>query len=225
MHSASSFLFPPSFIHFVTTILFTILFPLESTDPLCSHTCMGHCLSFHLVTTILFPLESTDPLCSHTFIPQQLLSASSGGSLKIFDLTTTKVTRSLNGHLASPTTLSYHPFGDFIASGANDTNVKLWDVRHKRCIQTYKGHGGPVSEVRFSPDGQWVASCCKDDGTMKVRKPQALCLPRFHARHIAALATISLAPCIHLALPVFGVPFPICSHCVCGRVCGPFVAP
>jgi WD40 repeat protein len=51
----------------------------------------------------------------------------------------------------------YHPYGEFIVSGGDDTNVKVWDVRHKRCIQTYKGHSRYVTDVGFSPDGQWVA--------------------------------------------------------------------
>jgi len=74
----------------------------------------------------------------------------------------------LNGHLAKVNGCDYHPYGEFIVSGGDDTNVKVWDVRHKRCIQTYKGHTRYVTDVGFSPDGQWVASCSKLDGTVKI---------------------------------------------------------
>jgi katanin p80 WD40 repeat-containing subunit B1 len=47
------------------------------------------------------------------FAPQcdSLLSGSEGGSLKMFDLHAGKISRALNGHLARPTALGYHPFG------------------------------------------------------------------------------------------------------------------
>ncbi|GMH62317.1 hypothetical protein TL16_g12609 [Triparma laevis f. inornata] len=113
---------------------------------------------------------NASPVVSLCFSPtsEQLLSASEGGSLKIFDIAEGRVARSLNGHLARVNGVDYHPYGEFVASGGDDTNVKVWDVRHKRCIQTYKGHSRYVSDVKFSPDGAWVASCSKEDGTLKV---------------------------------------------------------
>jgi WD40 repeat protein len=113
---------------------------------------------------------NSSPVVSLQFSPscEQILSASEGGSLKVFDLSSAKLCRQFSGHLASVTSLGYHPYGDFIASGSLDTNVKLWDVRHKRVIATYKGHSAPVSEVSFSPDGQWVASVSAQDGSLNV---------------------------------------------------------
>ena len=96
-----------------------------------------------------------------------LVTGSSGGSVKVYDLAENKISRSLNGHLAAVGTVAYHPYGEFIASGSDDTNMKVWDIRHKSCIQTYKGHTKSVNTVKFSPDGQWLASSSKD-GTIKI---------------------------------------------------------
>ena len=82
------------------------------------------------------------PVVSCTFDLEEefLVTGSSGGSVKVMDLAESKVSRSLNGHLASVGSVCYHPYGEFIASGSDDTNMKVWDIRHKSCIQTYKGH-------------------------------------------------------------------------------------
>mmetsp|Transcript_18047 Transcript_18047/g.36710 ORF Transcript_18047/g.36710 Transcript_18047/m.36710 type:complete len:871 (+) Transcript_18047:174-2786(+) len=132
---------------------------------------------------------NASPVVSLCFSPssEQLLSASEGGSLKIFDIAEGRIARSLNGHLARVNAVDYHPYGEFVASGGDDTNVKVWDVRHKRCIQTYKGHTRYVSDVKFSPDGLWVASCSREDGTLKIwdLKAGKIC----HTFNIAADAT------------------------------------
>lgn len=56
-------------------------------------------------------------------------------------------------------TLDFHPFGEYVVSGSNDTSICLWDVKnHNACIKKYRGHIADVSSVRFSPDGSWIAS-------------------------------------------------------------------
>lgn len=68
------------------------------------------------------------------------------------------VVRSLPGHRASARCLDFHPYGDFFASGSDDTNIKIFDVRKKGCMQTYKGHAVGVSCIKHSPDGRWLVS-------------------------------------------------------------------
>ncbi|XP_066439351.1 katanin p80 WD40 repeat-containing subunit B1 isoform X2 [Eleutherodactylus coqui] len=71
------------------------------------------------------------------------------------------------GHKANVCSLDFHPYGDFVASGSQDTNIKLWDVRRKGCVFRYKGHTQAVRCLRFSPDGKWLASS-SDDHTVKL---------------------------------------------------------
>eukprot|EP01006_Ploeotia_vitrea_P050722 TRINITY_DN67490_c11_g1_i1.p1 TRINITY_DN67490_c11_g1~~TRINITY_DN67490_c11_g1_i1.p1 ORF type:complete len:701 (-),score=25.99 TRINITY_DN67490_c11_g1_i1:1322-3361(-) len=88
-----------------------------------------------------------------------VVSGSSGGSIKVWDLNTEKAVKSFNcGHKIDVTCLDYHPFGNFFCSGSADTNLKVWDLRKKNFLQTYKGHTEPVNCVKFSPDGRWVVS-------------------------------------------------------------------
>ena len=36
------------------------------------------------------------------------------------------VARSLSGHTSNVKSLDFHPFGEFIASGSQDTNIRVW---------------------------------------------------------------------------------------------------
>lgn len=71
------------------------------------------------------------------------------------------------GHKANICSLDFHPYGEFVASGSQDTNIKLWDIRRKGCVFRYRGHSQAVRCLRFSPDGKWLASAA-DDHTVKL---------------------------------------------------------
>jgi len=87
----------------------------------------------------------------------------------VFDLLSfLAVVRTLTGHRSNCTSVDFHPFGEFFASGSLDTNLKIWDIRKKGCIHTYKGHTRGVNAIRFTPDGRWVVSG-GEDHTVKVR--------------------------------------------------------
>jgi katanin p80 WD40 repeat-containing subunit B1 len=93
---------------------------------------------------------------------QCVVSGSTNGSLKVFDLNEGKLARNLGQHPTTVHSIQYHPYGEFIVSGSADCTMKVWDVRSKTCIQTYNGHTKEVTCVRFSPDGKWVASSAMD---------------------------------------------------------------
>ncbi|KAJ1557074.1 WD repeat-containing protein 90, partial [Cladochytrium tenue] len=92
--------------------------------------------------------------------------------------------------------VQFHPFGEFLASGARDGALRIWDVRRKGCIQTYPaaaagggadgdGFGG-VSAARISPDGRWVATGSAD-GAVKLWDMTA-------GKQLATLTESNLAP-------------------------------
>ena len=77
------------------------------------------------------------------------------------------VIRTLTGHRSTCSSVEFHPFGDFFASGSLDTTLKVWDIRRKACINTYRGHARGINQTAFSPDGRLVASS-SIDGEVKV---------------------------------------------------------
>jgi katanin p80 WD40 repeat-containing subunit B1 len=138
---------------------------------------------------------------------QCVVSGSSNGSVKVFDLNEGKLARNLKGHQVNVSSLHYHPHGEIIASGSADATMKVWDARQKSCIQTYSAHTARLNCVRFSPDGRWVASSANDGQILlwdlnagkllqKVRTPQSAHTTQFEfnpAEFLMAAVTSSKA--------------------------------
>ena len=85
----------------------------------------------------------------------------------MFDLEAGKASRTLKGHTAATTTLDYHLYGDYVASGSLDTIVKVWDLHMASCMQTFQGHSSKITVVSFTPDGRWLTSG-DQDGVIKI---------------------------------------------------------
>jgi WD40 repeat protein len=48
--------------------------------------------------------------------------------LRIFDVATGKVQKTLEGHASSVLTIAFSPDGRFLATGSQDTTVLLWEL-------------------------------------------------------------------------------------------------
>eukprot|EP00948_MAST-09A_sp_MAST-9A-sp1_P000551 g551.t1 len=125
---------------------------------------------------------------------QNVAAGSSGGSIKLLNLSAGgKVARAFTGHRSECLSVDFGPFGKYLASASQDTNVKIWDIRRKDCIETYRGHSGRVTKVIFSPDGRWLASG-SDDGTAKIWDLKAgKLLHNFHT-HRGAITAMNFHP-------------------------------
>lgn len=55
----------------------------------------------------------------------QVCAGSAAGALKIWDLESAKMLRTLTGHRASIRCVDFHPYGDFLASGSSDSGIKV----------------------------------------------------------------------------------------------------
>jgi WD40 repeat protein len=96
--------------------------------------------------------------------------------VKLFDLATGKVVRSLAGHKDRIAAVAFSPDGTCIVTtggvppgpGAPASGkVLVREVRSGRVLATFTGHTGPVSAVAFSPDGTLLATG-GFDGSVKV---------------------------------------------------------
>ncbi|APW61058.1 protein kinase domain-containing protein [Paludisphaera borealis] len=92
-----------------------------------------------------------------------LLSASTDGSIKVWDAESPPRPRSLY----SPSVLTYggvvecvalSPDGRRLATGQDDHAVRIWDVAKGRLLYLLTGHNEPIRAVAFSPDGRLLAS-------------------------------------------------------------------
>lgn len=110
-----------------------------------------------------------NPVVDAVFRPngEDLISCSSEGIIKIWNIFQKTCYKELKGHLDCVCTLSCSSDGKLVASASNDKTVKIWNVGTGKCMKTLYGHKSNVYCTSFSPDDQKVVSCSKDK-TIKI---------------------------------------------------------
>jgi WD40 repeat protein len=98
---------------------------------------------------------------------RRAVSASSDGTLKLWDLETAREIRTLKGHTGPVRGVAVSPDGRQAVSASSDKTLRVWDLETGRELRTLKGHSGPVRSVAASPDGRRVVSVSSDK-TLKV---------------------------------------------------------
>ncbi|EIW84275.1 ribosome biogenesis protein Sqt1 [Coniophora puteana RWD-64-598 SS2] len=58
--------------------------------------------------------------------------------------------------------LRWHPRGNVLLAGSNDSMVWLWQLPSGNTMQVFAGHTGPVQCGEFTPDGKRVVTACAD---------------------------------------------------------------
>ena len=97
---------------------------------------------------------------------RSLATGSSDGTVKLWDLATGRVIRTIGGPTAGVLSVAFSPDGRMLATGTGgawDTAIKIWDVESGRELRTFAGNGYGcwVDAVAFSPDGRTLASGCR----------------------------------------------------------------
>jgi WD40 repeat protein/serine/threonine protein kinase len=102
--------------------------------------------------------------CCLAFSPDggQLASGGANQAVKIWDMTTGKMVRTLSGHKAEVLGVAYSSDGRRLASAGADRTAKVWDLTSGREACTLLGHAGQVCSVGFSPDGRYLATASGD---------------------------------------------------------------
>lgn len=91
-----------------------------------------------------------------------IVSASSDGALRLWDVSTGQYLGVMLGHDRWACAVTFSPDGQTIASASHDGTLRLWDSDSGELRRVLRGHDGPVSHLAFSPDGQWLASSSRD---------------------------------------------------------------
>lgn len=76
----------------------------------------------------------------------------------VFDSNTGKVISTLNGHLDYSFSSAWHPNGQILATGNQDTTCRLWDIRNiSESLAVLKGNMGAIRALKFTSDGRFLA--------------------------------------------------------------------
>ena len=98
-----------------------------------------------------------------------LASGSGDKTIRLWDVNTGRLIRSLAGHGGTVRSVAFSPDGKMIASGSEDKTIKLWQVSTGKHIRLFNGHTGNVYSVAFSPDGKTLASSSEEGNDSALR--------------------------------------------------------
>lgn len=88
----------------------------------------------------------------------KIIASRSGGSIKLWDINTGKLLRTLGAHSQSVNAIAISPDGKTLASGSDDRTIKIWDLNTGELLRTLAGHAYAVTAVAISPDSKTLAS-------------------------------------------------------------------
>lgn len=110
-----------------------------------------------------------EAITSITLTPDDryLISGSYDGTIKLRDVVTGKIIRTLSGHKKAVASITVTVDGRFIVSGSDDNTVKLWDISTGKLIRTFSGHSAGITRVAITKDGRYALSGSFDK-TVKV---------------------------------------------------------
>jgi WD40 repeat protein/serine/threonine protein kinase len=96
-----------------------------------------------------------------------LAAASFDGTVKIWDLKSNRMVRSIEAHDGRVYDVEYSPDGKYIATAGHDQTVIVWLTENGNPLYKLVGHQDPVRSVAFSRNGKLLVSAGWD-GTVRV---------------------------------------------------------
>jgi len=120
----------------------------------------------------------------------RIATGSSDNTVKLWEASSGKLLRTLEGHSSDVFAVSFSPDGKIIASGSEDNTVKLWESGSGKLLRTLEDHSLSVSAVSFSPDGKIIASG-SEDNTVKLWESDSgklLCTLEDHSLSVYAVS-------------------------------------
>ena len=98
-----------------------------------------------------------------------LASGSGDKTIRLWDVGSGRLIRSLAGHGGIVHSVAFSPDGKMLASASEDKSIKLWQVSTGKHIRLFNGHTGSVYSVAFSPDGKMLASSSEEGNESALR--------------------------------------------------------
>jgi len=93
---------------------------------------------------------------------RSILTGCRDGTLALWEASTGKKLRVLEGHAGGVTCAVFSADGGRILSGSQDRTLALWDAGSGERLRSFQGHEGWIKGVAFRPDGKHVVSISLD---------------------------------------------------------------
>ena len=108
--------------------------------------------------------EDNPAVTSLAFDPdgKTLASGHEDGTIRLWDVATGKVIKTLEGHADVVTSVVFWPDGKTLGSGSLDRTIKIWNVATGKVNATLEGHSGGVSSMTLNSEGNTLASGSHD---------------------------------------------------------------
>ncbi len=102
------------------------------------------------------------------FIDKWLATGDDDGNVKIYDLTTGQVSKTLSGHRFYVYGVDFSPDGTRLVSCGYQGQVKLWDIESGKSVNLPGNSDNYVYAAKFSPNGKVIASASYYDTSLHV---------------------------------------------------------
>ncbi|CAB4412909.1 unnamed protein product [Rhizophagus irregularis] len=141
-------------------------------------------------------LGHTDSVTSALFSKDGQYVASGGmdGKVKVWKVENRELILSLEGP-DEIVWLDWHPKGNILLAGANDSTIWMWQVPSGNCMNVFSGHSSSVTTGQFTPDGKKIVSGSEDNSLIVWDPKSANSIykisgedARFHKEGITCLA-------------------------------------
>jgi len=140
---------------------------------------------------ILKTLKGHTMIHSISFSPKgkHVMSISTDGNIKIWDVETGICTRERDGYVNSG---NFSPDGRYIVYTAFNT-ILLWNLDTNEVLRTFEGHTKLVNTASFSHDGRYIVSA-SDDRSIKLWDVESGKLLRTYEGHTDCVKSASFSP-------------------------------
>ena len=99
----------------------------------------------------------------------KVVSGSSDKTVRIWDINTGELLKTLEGHTYNVNSVAITPDGTKVVSGSSDKTVRIWDINTGELLKTLEGHTDIVGSVVVTCDGEKVVSgAWSHDNTIRV---------------------------------------------------------
>jgi WD40 repeat protein len=112
------------------------------------------------------------------------------GTIRVWDVQTSYLIRSFEGHKSGINSVAFSPLGDMIVSGSDDNTIRIWDMSSNCCKCVLEGHSEWVRAVCWSRTGDRVISGSYDCSVRvwDVSTQECLMILRGHTYSVISVA-------------------------------------